>query len=48
VKGKLQLKQFIHHIDVLLFAVTQHLTNISFVSNGGGGGGGKNNMCNRL
>lgn len=36
VKGKLQLKQFIHsipRIDVLLFVVTQHWTNISFVSN---------------
>jgi hypothetical protein len=36
VKRKLQLKQFIHsipRIDVLLFVVTQHGTNISFVSN---------------
>jgi len=36
VNGKLQLKQFIHsihRIDVLLFVVRQHWTNINFVSN---------------
>jgi len=36
VKGKFQLKQFIHsipHTDVHLFVVMQHWTNIRFVSN---------------
>jgi hypothetical protein len=36
VKGKWQLKKFIHriaYIDVLLFVVMQQWTNISFVSN---------------